>query len=106
MQRHTIDLYEMARCRQQVENHAENFGTIGVGLGPEDPKAPWSGSLPAATRLVRTSQDLHVAARTQFAAAQEFLRRMAQGLGEEGRRTIETELANVEALRRVSARLG
>jgi hypothetical protein len=102
---YTIDLDELARCRKLIDDHAESFGKIGLGLGPDDSSPSWVGAPPAASRAARASRDLHMASRTQFSAAQEFLRRVAQELGGVGLRTTETELANVAALRRVSTTL-
>jgi hypothetical protein len=72
MQVYTVEPDELTWCRKLIEHHAEDFGNIGVGLGPEDSNPSWFGSLPAATKLAGLSRDLHVAARTQFFAAQEF----------------------------------
>lgn len=105
MQGYTIDLDELATSWKLIGDHADSFGNIRVALGPEDSNRPWSGGPPAATKLSRASHDLHVAARTQFSAAHEFLRRVGQELVKEGRRTAETEIANVDAIRRVSATL-
>jgi hypothetical protein len=104
MRVYTIDLDELARCRKLIEDHAESFGSLGAMLGAEDSKPSW-GEPPAAIEAARASHDLHMAARTQFSAAQEFLHRVAKELGSDGRRTTETELANVDALRKVWATL-
>jgi len=104
-QTYSIDLDELALCRKLFEDHAESFGNIGRELGPEDSNPSWLGTLPAATKLARASQDLHMAARTQFSAAQEFLRGVAQELGENGQGTTEAEFANVEALQRARTKL-
>ena len=101
---YTIDLDELARYRKLIEDHATRFGNIGVELGPEDANPSWLGTLPAATKLAGVCRDLHVAARTQFSAAQEWLRRVAQELGEGGLQ--ETELENVAAFQRLRTTLG
>jgi len=99
MQGFIVDLDELAWCRKIVQDQAEQFDGIAAGLGPNDVNASLLGTLPAATKLARASQDLHTAARAEFSAAQEFLGSVGQGLGEEGRSTSETEIGNADALR-------
>jgi hypothetical protein len=102
---YTVDLDELARCRKLVEDHAESFGIKFSELRPENLMPSWSGAPPAAAKVVGASHDLHVAARTEFSAAQEFLRRIAQELSHEGARITDTELSNAAALQRLSTTL-
>jgi hypothetical protein len=94
----TVDLNELASCRNQVQELARDFGGVGSGLGPNDVGASLFGTLAAATKLATTCQELHTAAADQISAAQGFLRRIVEGLEQEGRRTGETETVNADTI--------